>query len=166
MRTRIIALVLLFSAVTAASSSAQGDLGLRGIGGQIGFTDMGLGNVFTFGGHADCGEFMPNLRLEPSFSYWRKSEFGLSFSLFRLNGDVKYLFPLESAVTPYAGGGLGYARGTVSIGGASASAAELQINLLGGIETQLTPKLRGFGELRIEDSTTHIEFGLTVPMGG
>lgn len=167
MRSYLCGLTLLL-AVSTATMATAGDLGLRGLGGQVGFSDTGVGSALTFGANANLGEFIPNLRFQPSVTYWKKTYdsilFSSNISMFRINGDAKYFFQTGGSIEPYAGGGLAYARTSISDEFVSISASEIQINLLGGAETQLSPSVRGFGELRVEDSHTHLAVGVTMAM--
>ena len=66
-------------ALCSAMSFAQG-LGLKGVGGSIGYTSVsfGLGSEsfggIVIGGHADLGEISPGFQLIPELQYWSTSK--------------------------------------------------------------------------------------------
>jgi len=106
----MISCVLIF----AAAGSAM-DLGLRGIGGEVGFVmpDYAGDNTFGLGVIADLGTILPVLRLEAFANYWGKSwdagfyEWG--WSVITVGGTAKYDFPIGKNFIPFVGGGAGLA---------------------------------------------------------
>ncbi len=188
---RIASLALVAFGVWMAGSAGEaaaqqaGGLGFYGVGGRLSFVKAeNVSSTLGIGGHADLGEIVPNLVLYPSIAYWKRSEneaggdrFRSSFSEFTINADVHYYFPSEGSFDFYAGGGLALvfwkstARfpmgdfGTVS---SSVSDSDVGVNLLGGVETALSPTLTGFAQARYKidgADTFKITVGLTVAVG-
>jgi opacity protein-like surface antigen len=96
---------------------------------------------------------------------------GLSF--WDLNLNAHYRFPLEGNITPYAGGGLNYARLSFDLppilGGGSVSSSEVGLNVLGGAFMDLENDWRLFGEARFVISDADqlvLTFGVSLPLGG
>ena len=107
-------LALLFTLSFVAADS-RAEIGLKGIGGEIAIvlpegdadTTLGLGVV------ADLGTIIPQLRLEGTAEYWGDSweapGYEWSWMTVTIGGTAKYDFPINSSITPFAGGGLGLA---------------------------------------------------------
>jgi hypothetical protein len=103
-----------------------------------------------------------NLWLFPNLSYWSSSEaFGssdLSFSEFAINAECRYMFPSQSNVGFFAGGGLCICMKsaetafehpiTHEVEKISSDDTDLGISLLGGVTTALTEKIDGSAQLR------------------
>jgi opacity protein-like surface antigen len=102
---------------------AQG-LGLKGVGGSVGFTSVSATTSsagssstsetlsgFVIGGHVDLGEFSPGFQLIPELQYWSVSKdinsVNWKFSDFAINGNVHYNFAMQGSVKPYVGAGIG-----------------------------------------------------------
>lgn len=160
---RITLLLTLAATVLAAPAAlAQSDLGLKRIGGAIGFVDPeGLGTTFSLGLFADHGRLTQNLSLESHIDYWGQSEssFGTEVSLrdVAVGGRVKYNFVVSNPkLRPFAGAGLGlhFVKAEINIppqfgfpgSTVEASSTELGIHLGGGIGTPLSPKTDLLGE--------------------
>ena len=142
----------------------QTDIGLYGVGGQLGFVmpEDPIDNAISFGANADLGTIMPNLHLGASVDFWTKSYdigFGsdASFSVLSIAALARYTLDIQQTFTPYVGGGLGLVIGTASFEytdwtgkkvDESDSDTELGIHLLGGARMPVTPDLDGFAELR------------------
>ena len=90
--------LLAFLALLASAASAA-DMGLYGWGLRIGVGDDP--DQIVVGLHQDFGEFVENLRFQPSFDLG----FGDDQTLVSLAIPVQYRFP-GSAATPYIGAGL------------------------------------------------------------
>lgn len=160
---RVTLLLTLAATVLAAPVAlAQSDLGLKRVGGAIGFVDPeGLGTTLSLGLFADHGTITPNISLESHLDYWGQSEsyFGTEASLrdIALGARVKYNFVVSNPkIRPFAGAGLGmhfikaevitppqfgFPGSTVE-----ASSTELGIHLGGGIGTPLSPRTDLLGE--------------------
>lgn len=146
------------------------------LGGQVSFADdvdFGIGPRLVIDLPGDS-----NLGIIGSFDYFFPDTgsgafFGtdIDINYWELNGNLVYLLELEdSAVLPYAGGGINFAHvsATVESGGTSESGSdsEIGLNILGGIQfpgESVTP----FAELRIEASggeQTVVTGGLLIPL--
>jgi hypothetical protein len=148
MFTLVVAVVL-----CSAMSFAQG-LGLKGVGGSVGYISLSASSEslggFVIGAHADMGEITPGFELVPEIQYWSvKKDFGNSiswkYSDFAVNGNVRYAIKVDGNVKPFVGAGLGlnfwssttespaYDFGYYSYGGStSVSGTRIGINLIGG----------------------------------
>ncbi|MDZ7723188.1 MAG: outer membrane beta-barrel protein [candidate division KSB1 bacterium] len=145
----------------------QADIGLYGVGGQLGFVmpEDPIDNAISFGANADLGTIMPDLHLGASVDFWKKSYdvgFGsgsdASFSVLSIAALARYTIDIQQTFTPYVGGGLGLVIGTSSFEytepfsgkkvDESESDTELGIHLLSGARMPVTPDLDGFAELR------------------
>lgn len=99
MRQRFLALVVLTAATLALPTLASADLMYRGWGirGGIGDDpDQGIVGV-----HWDMGTITTNLRFQPNFELG----FGDDHTIAGLTIPLHYVFPVDSNVRPYAGGG-------------------------------------------------------------
>jgi|GEM_PF-979815 len=118
-RVRVLTLVVAFvlaSSVPAVRLHAQG-LGLKGIEPRAGFVNVtdDIGSTFLLGIATDLGEIVPSLDLQGSVDFWTKSyDFGAfgAQSEWRLTdiavqGGVRYDFPVEGTVAPFAFSDLG-----------------------------------------------------------
>ncbi len=162
-----------------AVSSAQ--IGLKAIGGGVGFTSVNftsgsgsesLGGL-GLGVAANLGEVTKGLFLVPEVGYWSASKDfdGVEWSVsdFFINANASYRFATSGALTPYAGGGLGlnFLSSTVDIpaeppffpgGEFSASETQLGINLFGGAAYALNNKMSLGGQFRyvISSDANHL----------
>jgi opacity protein-like surface antigen len=117
-----------------------------------------LDATFTFGAVADLGTFIPELHWDASVQYWstgyEQSTWDWSWSDIAIKSTVRYLFPIEGNIKPYAGAGLGihlyswdydypgysYGGYTFPGGSFSDSDTEFGFHILGGAEFKLSPK--------------------------
>lgn len=159
---RIALLLPLVVLVLAAPAFAQSDLGLKRIGGAVGFVDPeNLGTTFSLGVFADHGTLAPHIGLESHLDYWSQSDnfFGTENSVRDLALGVrgKYHFQVSNAkVQPFAGVGLGLhflkAEATIpAFGGfpattVSASDTKVGFDLGGGVGTPISPRMDLIGE--------------------
>ena len=159
---RFTLLLTLAATVLAAPLALASDLGLKRVGGAIGFVDPeGLGTTFSLGIFADHGNITPNISLESHLDYWGQSDsyFGTESSLrdIALGARVKYNFVVSNPkIRPFAGAGLGmhFLKAEVTIppqfgfpgSTVDASSTELGIHLGGGIGTPLSPRTDLLGE--------------------
>lgn len=162
MKRTILLLSLAALAATAPAAFAQSDLGLKRIGGALGYVDPeGAGSTFSLGVFADHGTIAPHIGLESRLDYWKQSDdyFGNSASVRDLTLGVrgKYLFTTSNPkIRPFAGVGLGMhflkaevtvpAFGPFPATSAEASATKLGLDLGGGVSTPLSPKMDLLGE--------------------
>ena len=86
------------SAAWAAGPEETSQLGLRGWGPRVGVSSDP--DQFVAGVQFDLGDFVRNLRLQPSV----EAGFGDHKTSLYGNFMVAYYFPVKAAVTPYAGG--------------------------------------------------------------
>ncbi len=159
----VLALALLVFTTLAVAKS---DIGLKGVGGQLGFImpEDPIDNTIGFGGHAYLGTIIPNLDLYVYADYWGKkyaeaSDWEAKFSVFGIAGVVKYRFNVSGDIKPYAGGGLALNIGSASAEytgpykqyyttDTSSSDTELGLYLVGGAAKTFSPTLDGFAEIR------------------
>jgi opacity protein-like surface antigen len=154
--------LLVFTTLAVAKS----DIGLKGVGGQLGFImpEDPIDNTIGFGGHAYLGTIIPNLELYVYADYWGKkyaeaTDWEAKFSVFGIAGVAKYRFDVKGNIKPYAGGGLALNIGSASADytgpykqyyttSTSSSDTELGLYLIGGASTALSTTLDGFAEIR------------------
>jgi outer membrane protein W len=149
------------SASTNESEPGGMELGLRAIGGSLGFVSPdNVDGTFTLGIFADCGRITPNIALEPRIDYWSKSQgaFGSEASIRDVSLGVrgKYLFESSNPkLQPFAGAGLSmhFLHSEVNISdpgfpamSVSASDTKLGLDLGGGIATPIGPRSAFLGE--------------------
>ena len=105
--------ILLFCTIVSQDAWAKTDLGLKAIGGDVGFVDPeNIDGTLGFGAFANMGTLSPDIRLAPHIGYWSKSNsFGgakTSISDISLAARGLYMFHVSSMkFRPYAGAGLG-----------------------------------------------------------
>jgi hypothetical protein len=163
MRKAMIALVLVASAgLVAQSASAQAmrssgssekpiSFGVQGswmtehvglgVGARVVYNELGTTlNV-------------PGLRAYGAFDYFFPgSSFGASAKYWEINAGATYDLKISglTGFAPYVGGGLNYARYSVSVLGISGSTSNTGLNVLGGGRFKLGKSLNAFAEARIE----------------
>lgn len=132
--------MLLFVAVMClAATSTQvlaQEKGEMAVGAQFAFgagdgiSNIGIGAKFQW-------NVINRLRLEPSFNYFFKKDY---VSMWDLNANVHYLFPVGGKVNLYPLAGLSVLGATANVLGYSASATEFGLNLGGGVDFDLSEK--------------------------
>jgi hypothetical protein len=145
----LFSLLLVLSLVPAAALA--GDIGLKSWGPRVGVSsnpDQIVGGV-----QFDLGEFAEHVRFQPS----AEVAFGNHVNTIQANVMVAYYFPVESNITPYAGGSIsaafydfssscrGFARGF----GCDHHDTRIAPIAVGGIETKLSGKRRFLAELQL-----------------
>jgi hypothetical protein len=159
-----LAVLLMFSL-----SMAQTDIGLKGVGGKLGYImpDGDIENTLGFGLIADLGQYNDNISLSAYVDYWGKNYdvgqyYEWSWSMLSIAAIAKYGFETSGQFKPYAGGGLGldigswdaeykgptndfYGLGDFS---SSGSDSDLAIHLVGGATMELSPGLEGMAEVK------------------
>jgi opacity protein-like surface antigen len=166
----VFALALAICAVTVQDATAESNMDLKAIGGNLGLVSPeDIDETIGFGVFADWGSFAPSWQLGSSLDFWSKSEdlgFGngeVSIRDISLTTRAKYLFAVSSPkFQPYVGGGLGlhFIRGEVTIpdedlGGGfiipgmtvSDTQTELGLDLGGGFRTPLGAQTELAGDL-------------------
>ena len=118
---------VLFAVIAFLAPAAQAqDVGFKGGGFRVGLNTHP--NQFQVGGQANMGEFVPNVRFQPSFTVG----IGDNRTIFMANIDGAYHFPVEGDWSPYLGAGLGIGfedrddRDKVDV--------KAGLNILGGLE--------------------------------
>jgi hypothetical protein len=166
LRTLTILVVVLF----AVSVFAKANIGLNGIGAQVGFVSIesSIGSTIGFGAAADLGWLTPQIAFGAELLYWSKSydvgaHWDWSYSQIYITALARYFFSQKkgASFSPYAGGGLGLVIGKVSsdytgpnedyygyYDDTSTSSTGIGIVLLGGAKKALSPKMDGFAEVR------------------
>lgn len=152
MRARSLGIAALIFAAGSAVSAA--DVGFRGWGPRVGVSED-PDQVFA-GAHFDLGEFVTNLRWQPSV------ELGVGDDRVTLFGSfmVAYYFPVKAAVTPYAGAQViaGFVDFDPDPGEPireddedleDGFNAEVGLAAVGGIETKLKGGTRFLAELQV-----------------
>lgn len=161
-------LAVLLLCVLVSVSAAQTDIGLKGIGGRLGFImpESGIDNTIGLGANADLGS-ISMFKVYAYLDYWSKSYeesnvWEWRWSVISLAAIGKYFFEIEGDFEPYAGAGLGfdisswkseYTGPATGFGfeddwESSDSEFDLALHLLGGATYALTPTLDGFAELK------------------
>lgn len=133
------AVAVIPAAAAEAAAGAETGVGFRGWGPRVGASADA--DQVLFGAQFDLGEFIKNLRWQPSV------ELGFGDDKLSLYGNfmVGYYFPVQAAVTPYAG-----AQVTVWLFDEDdAFNAEIGLYAVGGIETKLKGGNRFLAELQV-----------------
>ena len=165
MKRIVLFLVLAIGALPAQQAMAKAEHAQRAPGHDIGFRSVGasvayvspenLDGTFGFGVFADLGRITPQIGLEPRIDYWSGSQeaFGAKAEIrdVAVGARAKYYFEVKGpSIRPFAGAGLGLhflnAKATVSVPGfptvsSSSSDTKLGLDLGGGMETSLNPKV-------------------------
>ena len=158
---RLLAVAVILLTVSALSF---GQIGLKGIGGGLGFITSSMDNGngtstslsgFLIAAHADLGEVAKDISLWPDITYWSASKDPVKLSDFAINVNAHYSIAMEGQMKPYVGAGLGYNSYSTTVtipsytilgftyggGTATGSASRLGINLLAGINYKLNDML-------------------------
>lgn len=167
MKKQIIVLSLMI-AFAISQTSAQ-EIGLKGIGGKIGYImpDGAIENTIGFGLQADLGQYNENISLAGYVDYWGKNynvgtNYDWSWSVISIAAIGKYGFEAMGNFKPFAGAGLGldiaswesnYTGPTNGFGvyadpSSSASDTDFAIHFVGGATMELSPTLDGIGEVK------------------
>ena len=150
MRMRTTAIAML-AAACLVPGAARAEVGLRGLGPRVGLSqgpDQILGGV-----QFDLGEFAKNVRWQPSV------ELGGGDHVTTLLGNfmVAYYFPIQSKVTPYAGGevSLGWFRYSGDSEFGDETKTRIGPAAVGGIEMKLKGTTRFLAELQVGFNDVH-----------
>lgn len=172
-----LAVLLMFSL-----SMAQTDIGLKGVGGKLGYImpDGDIENTIGFGLIADLGQYNDNISVDAYVDYWGKKYelsqyYEWSWSVISIAAIAKYNFESSGQFKPYAGAGLGldisswksdYTGPTESLYGYdwsdSASSTDLAIHLVGGATMDLSEGLEGMAEVKYTTGGGADYFGIYV----
>ncbi len=148
--------------VVFASGADAADIGLKGIGGRLGFVMPDeADNTIGFGAVAKLGSLSPIIGFDAFIDFWTNSyDIGIyewKYTEIAFGAMAKYLFPAGGDIKPYAGGGLALHYGKISgesidyLGqtyDTSDSDMDLGIHLAGGVEKALSPSMTGFAEAK------------------
>jgi hypothetical protein len=164
-RIWLLAFAMLSIVLMTHAALAQSDLGLKAIGGRLGYVDpeSEYKGTFTIGAVADFGTIIPKLHWDGAVTYWKSTldwgwagtAYDVSLTDIALRSGVKYMF-LEGDWQPYAGGGLGLhffssdVSGPYSAYWSGASDTKFEFYIAGGVSHPLTDKLVGSAELQFD----------------
>lgn len=177
----LVKLMLISSLVVLASgfssAYAESDIGFKGIAGRLGYVDLdNWDGTFNIGVAADLGTWMENLKWDASIEYWSSTESigsaDFTISNVALRSGVLYEF-MQDKFRPRAGGGLGIHMLSWEAPGFYGTVDEddtkFGFYLQGGVETDLSDKLVGSADLRLDmvddADQTHIMFTITYLLG-
>lgn len=177
MKMRTIWLVLTMT-VTSCVVMAGTNIGLKGIGGRVGFVDPEGGDgTFTLGVVADMGTWTENLPWEVALTYWGTGEdvgaYEWSYTNIAIRNTVAYMFEVGNKLYVYPGAGLGinlYSFDWEGPGGATYddSETDLTLMILGGFQFPITKNWHGQTELQFDigdpDQTT-VQFDFIYELG-
>jgi len=114
MQKLLVGLAVFLSCIVASQNAmAASNIGLRSIGGDVGFVDPeGVDGTVGFGAFANLGNISRDIRLAPRVDYWSKSYSfaGAETSVHDISIGTRgeYMFHVSSRkFQPYAGAGLG-----------------------------------------------------------
>jgi opacity protein-like surface antigen len=149
-------------------SAASAKIGFMSIGGRVGYVkpEDPIDGTFGIGVVADLGTIVPALGLEGSVDYWSKSydvgfmgfDESWTWSDIMIGATAKYMIPTQGSVMPYVGGGLAlhmfkwdwecnydemYGEYYDDVCDGSDTETDIGFHAVGGIETKLSPNLRG-----------------------
>lgn len=149
-KSMIAACLIAFAATAALAAEGDGEtgVGFRGWGPRVGLSSDA--DQALVGAQFDLGEFIPNLRWQPSVELG----YGDDKASFYGNFMVSYYFPVKAAVTPYAGGQvtawLFDQNGPDNHEGFDDGFnAEIGLYAIGGIETKLKGGSRFLAEVQV-----------------
>ena len=145
----LIGMCLLVCGFAATDSSAEADIGVKGVGGRLAFVSPdNIDGTIGFGALIDLGTITPDIGLEATLDYWSQSEgsgnFEISFRDIAIGARAKYNFAVEDKkLKPYAAGGLAIHMlkseipaitflGT-TVGGGDVTDTEFGIDIAGGL---------------------------------
>lgn len=152
MQKLLVGLAVFLSCIVGSQNAMAGSsLGLRSIGGDVGFVDPeGVDGTVGFGAFANLGNLSRDIRLAPRVDYWSKSYSfaGAETSVHDISIGTRgeYMFHVSSRkFQPYAGAGLGlhFLGAKVTVPGfmdVSDSRTKLGLDMGGGFITPLSLK--------------------------
>lgn len=148
---RALSLALVAAAVPVAVSAQTAAARPFNLGAQANFETEGSNFGIGVRYENSLNRLVQNLplRAAASFDYF----FIDNVTYFEINANVLYSFTMaNSPVTPYAGGGLNYARMSVDFGPpiGSQSNSDVGLNLVGGVQFRSMGSLKPFVEGRFE----------------
>ena len=156
-------LFVVLALLLVGSLGVAQELGLKGVGGAIGFVSISPANStesfsgFALAGHAYLGNLAKDLGFYPEVQYYSTSKDVLGATLkvsdFAINANVHYDIAMEGQLKPFVGAGLGYnsLSSTFNIPGfgtISGSDSRIGINLLAGANYKMNDQMTLFVEPR------------------
>ena len=162
MKRIVFSFMILGGVLLSTQAYAQSDMGFKRLGATVGYVSPeDLDGTLGLGIFADLGTITPVFGLEARLDYWSWSEeeFGAEVSIddISIGARGKYLFTIkDSSIRPYLGAGLSmhFLNAEVSFddgnGGtitADDSQTELGLDLGGGMNTAISPKVDLVGEV-------------------
>ena len=162
-------MVLSLMLALAFSQTIAADIGLKGVGGKVGYImpDGGIENTIGFGLQADLGNYNDDISLAAYVDYWGKNydvgpTYEWSWSVVSIAAIGKYSFASSGNFKPFAGAGLGLDIASweskytgpsneyfnLNDFSSSASDTDFAIHFVGGATMELSPKLDGIGEVK------------------
>ncbi|OQX95729.1 hypothetical protein B6I21_03930 [candidate division KSB1 bacterium 4572_119] len=158
-------IVTLLILVTASLSFGQADIGLKMLGGKVGYImPDGIDDAIGFGVVAELGSITPAIHLDAFIDYWGKKydsyDYEISFSEIVIGATGKYKFETSGQFQPYAGGGLAFiiAKSKGEYTGPNtewytgtdteSSDTELGFHFCGGADYPFSDSMIGFAEVR------------------
>lgn len=130
----VAAMCVAVTSTTQVQAQEKGDMAVGAqfaLGTGDSFTNVGLGAKFQW-------NVIDRLRLEPSFNFFFKKDF---VSMWDLNANVHYQFPVAAKVDLYPLAGLSVLGAKASVLGFSTTDTEIGLNLGGGVDFDLSDKL-------------------------
>ena len=146
---------------------AQTDIGLKAVGGKIGFVmpEDPIDNTIGLGVVANLGTITPAINLAAFVEYWGKTYdvggYGeTTFSEITIGATAKYYFAMDSQFKPYAGAGLDFIIGSSSWKytgpsnpyltetKSSDSDTDIGFHFCGGADYKLSDSMTGFVEVK------------------
>jgi opacity protein-like surface antigen len=165
---KMLIVVFIMTTLVFSQTFAQ-EIGLKGVGGKIGFImpDGDIENTIGLGLQADLGQYNENISIAAYLDYWGKdyslgTNYEWNWSVVSIAAIGKYEFEPSGNFTPFAGAGIGLdfasweskytgptnGLGSFAIPSASASDTDFAIHFVGGATMELSPKIEGIGEVK------------------
>ena len=164
--------------VVSSSVFAGPNIGLKGIGGRLGYVDPEGGDgTFTLGAVADMGTWTENLPWEIALTYWGTGEnvglYEWNYTNIAIRITVDYMFEVGKNMYVYPGAGLGINIYSFDWKGPNGtkyddSETDLTLMVLGGFQFPISDKWHGQTELQFDigdpDQTT-VQFDFIYELG-
>lgn len=155
MKIAVLAAVVALLGLMIFADASSAEIHFRGIGGKLALVlpEGEADNTFGLGAVADLGDIIDQLNLEASAEYWGDSSDVLgvewSWSAITFGGTAKYHIPMNSGISPFAGGGVGLTISRVEfdapmVAGVSTSESDTDLSFHGviGIDIPIAPSVK------------------------
>lgn len=175
---KLFVLLTVAAIVFGQAAYANTNIGLKGIGGRVGFVEPDHGDgAVTLGVVADMGTWTENLPWELALTWWSAGEdvgsYEWSYTDIAIRNSVYYLFELDKGLYVYPGAGLGVHFLNASVEGpgnydADESDTELSLMILGGLQFPISGKWHGQAEIQFDfgdAEQTNIQFDFIYDLG-